>query len=174
MVKMKTFKQFITERVTPSGVKDVENYADNKFHPMGVDVKFSKHSQERMNRKDNEGEITSKDLKRLYKLSHQKHGKRIANMKKDSEAVLQDVETDIHIPFTINPKSNSKNKKVDRDMIAKTVMKKKDFKTNSSSPKLPVGNKNTGLKRKDEKIVTIKGQKYKEWTVQGAVRREKV
>jgi hypothetical protein len=74
----------------------------------------------------------------------------------------------------MNPKYKAQGKKVDTDMIAKTVMKKKDFRTPSSSPKLPVGNKNAGMKKKGEKIVTIDGQKYKEWTVQGAVRRVKV
>ena len=49
----------------------------------------------------------------------------------DAQAVITDMETDINMPFVLN---------VDRsgmlDLVAKTVMRKKDFKT--SNPKLNV------------------------------------
>ena len=45
-------------------------------------------------------------------------------MNPDAEAVIYDMETDVNMPFVIN---------VDRkgmlDLVAKTIMRKKDFKT---------------------------------------------
>jgi hypothetical protein len=50
----------------------------------------------------------------------------------DAEAVLHDLQTDINMPFVLQWDEKSK----EFDLIAKTIMRKKDFKTND--PKLKV------------------------------------
>ena len=49
-----------------------------------------------------------------------------------SEAVLNDLQTDVNLPFVL--KWNKKQKEF--ELVAKTIMRKKDFKT--SDPKLKV------------------------------------
>ena len=45
-------------------------------------------------------------------------------MNPDAEAVITDMETDVNMPFVLNL---DRNKML--DLVAKTVMRKKDFKT---------------------------------------------
>ena len=49
----------------------------------------------------------------------------------DAQAVIHDMETDINMPFVLNIDKSGM-----LDLVAKTVMRKKDFKT--SNPKLNV------------------------------------
>ena len=69
--------------------------------------------------------------RKLSEKPYKKYGKKIPKMGPDAQAVIHDMETDINMPFVLN---------VDRsgmlDLVAKTVMRKKDFKT--SNPKLNV------------------------------------
>ena len=57
-----------------------------------------------------------------------KGGKKIAQLGPDAEAVINDMKTNINMPFVLNLKGN------ELELVAKTVMRKKDFKT--SGPKL--------------------------------------
>ena len=67
----------------------------------------------------------------LFRRTYKNHGKRIPKLGPDAEAVIKDMKTDINMPFVIN---------IDRggmlDLVAKTVMRKKDFKTRNME--LPV------------------------------------
>ena len=56
------------------------------------------------------------------------HGKKIKNLGPDAEAVLNDMQTDINMPFVLKVDGN------ELDLVAKTVMRKKNFKT--KGPKL--------------------------------------
>jgi hypothetical protein len=57
-------------------------------------------------------------------LTYKKYGKKIAKMNPDAEAVITDMETDVNMPFVLNLDKNGM-----LDLVAKTVMRKKDFKT---------------------------------------------
>ena len=61
-------------------------------------------------------------------------GKKIAQLGPDAEAVISDMKTDINMPFVLNLKGQ------ELELVAKTVMRKKDFKT--SGPKLRFENFN--------------------------------
>ena len=120
---MKTFKQF-TEDVSKSDLDQVEKYADRLFAAVGIDVEFTRHFLDRVNDERNKKPITSAELIRLFRLTYKKYGKKIAKMNPDAEAVIHDMETDVNMPFVLN---------LDRggmlDLVAKTVMRKKNFKT---------------------------------------------
>ena len=73
-------------------------------------------------------QITSAELTRLFKQSYKKFGKVIRKLGPDAQAVLSDMKTDINMPFVLNLKGG------ELELVAKTVMRKKDFKT--SNPKL--------------------------------------
>jgi len=121
--KMKTFKQF-TEDVSKSDLDQVEKYADRLFAAVGIDIEFTRHFLDRVNDERNKKPITSAELIRLFRLTYKKYGKKIAKMNPDAEAVITDMETDVNMPFVLNL---DRNKML--DLVAKTVMRKKNFKT---------------------------------------------
>ena len=107
-----------------SDLDQIEKYADRIFAAVGIDVEFTRHFLDRVNDLRNTRQITSSELTRLFKQSFKKFGKRIAKLGPDAEAVINDMRTDINMPFVLDLKKNG-----ELELIAKTVMRKKDFKT---------------------------------------------
>ena len=126
---MKTFKQF-TEDVSKSDLNQIEKYADKLFAAVGIDVEFTRHFLDRVNDERNKKPINQAELVRLFRLTYKKHGKRISKMNPDSQAVIHDMETDVNMPFVLNLKKDM------LDLVAKTVMRKKDFKTSNQKLKV--------------------------------------
>ena len=116
--------------ITKSDLDQVERYADKLFGALGIDVEFTKHFMDRVNDARNIKQITTSELVRLFKQSYKKYGKKIAKMSDDANAVIHDMKTDINMPFVLN------YKKGEIELVAKTIMRKKNFTTSASSPKL--------------------------------------
>jgi hypothetical protein len=123
---MKTFSTYIFERISKSDLDQVEKYADKLFASLGIDIEFTRHFHDRVNDERNKKPINQAELVRLFRLSYKKYGKKIAKMNPDAEAVISDMETDVNMPFVLNLDRNGM-----LDLVAKTVMRKKDFKTSS-------------------------------------------
>ena len=119
-------EKFITEDITASDLEQVERYADKLFAAVGIDVEFTRHFHDRVNDKRNMKPITTAELIGIFKRTYKRHGKRIPMLGPEAEAVIKDMKTDINMPFVIN---------IDRkgmlDLVAKTIMRKKNFKTTS-------------------------------------------
>ena len=129
---MKTFRRFcnhtaiiLDEEVTQSQLNDIEKYADRLFKAVNVDVNFTRHFVDRVNDKRNEKPISTSELTRLFKQTYKKHGKKIPKMGDDAQAVIHDMQTDINMPFVLA--YDDRRKEI--DLVAKTIMRKKDFKT---------------------------------------------
>ena len=116
------------KEVTKSDLDQIERYADRLFGAVGIDVEFTRHFLDRVNDVRNKMQITSAEITRLFKQSYRKFGKVIRKLGPDAQAVLTDMKTDINMPFVLNLKGG------ELELVAKTVMRKKDFKT--SNPKL--------------------------------------
>jgi hypothetical protein len=114
----------LTERVSKSDLDQIEKYADRLFAAVKIDVEFTKHFLDRVNDERNKKPINTAELIRLFRLTYKKYGKKIAKMNPDAEAVITDMETDVNMPFVLNLDRNGM-----LDLVAKTVMRKKDFKT---------------------------------------------
>ena len=123
---MKTFSTYIFERISKSDLDQIEKYADRLFAAVGIDVEFTRHFHDRVNDERNKKPINQAELVRLFRLTYKKYGKKIAQMNPDAEAVITDMETDVNMPFVINLDKSGM-----LDLVAKTVMRKKDFKTSS-------------------------------------------
>ena len=123
---MKTFSTYIFERISKSDLDQVEKYADRLFASLGIDVEFTRHFHDRVHDERNKKPINQAELVRLFRLTYKKYGKKIAQMNPDAEAVITDMETDVNMPFVINLDKGGM-----LDLVAKTVMRKKDFKTSS-------------------------------------------
>ena len=114
--------------VSQSDLNQVERYADKLFAKVGLDIEFTKHFLQRVNDTRNQKPITSAELVRLFRQEYQKHGLTIGELPAEAEAVMKDMETDINVPFKI-----VLNKDGDLDLIAKTIMRKPDFKTSNQT-----------------------------------------
>ena len=117
----------VDKGLTQSELDQLEVFADRLFAKVGIDVEFTRHFLDRVNDERNVKQITASELTRLFKQEYKRWGKPIAQMGPDSEAVLKDLATDVNIPFAL--RWDSANNEL--DLIAKTVMRKKNFKTSN-------------------------------------------
>ena len=116
------------KQIKKSDLDQVEKYADRIFASLGIDVEFTRHFLDRANDKRNVKQITPSELTRLFKQSFKKYGKKIAQLGPDAEGVINDMKTDINMPFVLNLKGGV------LELVAKTIMRKKNFQT--SGPKM--------------------------------------
>lgn len=114
-----------TTAITTAMLNKLEEYLDQLFSKLGMDVQFTSHFLDRANDARNKTQITLKELAILFKDAYIKYGKRIAQMGPDAEAVIKDMRSNINVPFVLN--WDSRNKEL--DLVAKTVMRKKNFST---------------------------------------------
>ena len=118
-------RQLTREDISRVDLEQLEKFADKLFGKVGIDVEFTRHFLDRVNDVRNKKPITMSELTRLFKQEYKRWGKPIAQMGPDQEAVMKDLQTDINLPFAL--RWDSKNNEL--DLIAKTVMRKADFKT---------------------------------------------
>ena len=110
----------------------IEKSLDKLFNKVGIDVEFSKHFFDRINDPRNVDQITISELINIYHSLYDKFGVKLSKTSKEVEELVKSLSTDINIP--INLHFNRKDNKL--EMVAKTIMRKKGFK--SSSPVLAV------------------------------------
>ena len=114
-----------SSELTAKDLDTVEKYADKLYKSLGVDIAFTRHFLDRVNDTRNIKQIKVAELIRLFKQSYKKYGKQIPKLGNDAQAVLNDIKTDINMPFVL--KWDGK----EFELIAKTIMRKKDFKTSN-------------------------------------------
>ena len=117
----------LNAEVKRSDLTQVEKYADRVFAAVGIDVTFTKHFFDRVNDARNKKPITYSELTRLFKQSFKKYGKKIAKLGDDAQGVINDMKTDINMPFVLK-----KTKGGELELVAKTVMRKKNFSTSNT------------------------------------------
>ena len=113
----------LNEDVTQSQLDSLERVVDKAFAKLGIDVEFTRHFLDRVNDERNIKPITIQELAQLFAKEYRKWGKPIAQLGPNSEAVMKDLASDINIPFVLKWNGN------ELEMIAKTVMRKKNFRT---------------------------------------------
>jgi len=129
-----------TEDVTQPQLNALEKAVDNVFGRIGIDVEFTRHFLDRANDERNGKPITIQELGKLFAKEYKRWGKPIAQMGPDTEAVMKDLESDINIPFALRWNGT------ELELIAKTVMRKKNFST--SNKQFPVENTQGSLAQK--------------------------
>jgi len=117
----------LDKKITSSDLEALETFADRIFGKVGIDIEFTRHFLDRVNDERNGEQITGSELTRLFKQEYKRWGKPIAQMGPDAEAVMKDLATDINMPFAL--RWDRENDEL--DLIVKTVMRKKDFKTSN-------------------------------------------
>ena len=115
----------ITETVTRAQLQSLETYADKLFAAVGLDIEFSKHFFDRVNDPRNNRPISDAELTDLFQKTYEKHGKQIASLGTNAEAVIVDMQKDINIPFVLQ----YNNRTQQLELVSKTIMRKKNFQT---------------------------------------------
>lgn len=110
----------ISERVD---IQRVEDYADKVMAP--VDVEFTRHFFDQLTRSEHNKEITDAELIGFFKRLSKQKNRFEEFINQYDEFVAKDRRTKLNIPF---------KSKVDQ-IIAKTVMRKSDFKTSNAEYK---------------------------------------
>ena len=121
--KTKAKNESVERTITDQDLQQLETYADRLFASLGIDVEFSKHFKDRVNDPRNAKPITMAELTRLFKQIYKQHGRPIAQLGPDAEAVMKDMRTDVNIPFALQWDGK------ELDLVAKTVMRKPNFAT---------------------------------------------
>jgi hypothetical protein len=120
-------REQLVEEVSQSQLNELEKYLDQLFKSLNVDVAFTKHFLDRVNDSRNGKPITVDELQLLFKKTIQKYGKKIPALGPDAEAVLNDMKTQINLPFVLKWDRDAE----ELDLVAKTVMRKKNFMTHN-------------------------------------------
>lgn len=130
MRNLQTYENFLFEFVSRRDLDSVERYADKLFKTIGIDIEFTKHFFDRVNDARNGKPISSSELIDLFRRTYKQKGEDISKFQSDIEAVIHDMQSDINIPFVI------KMDGAELDLVTKTVMRKRDFKT--YTPKIEI------------------------------------
>lgn len=116
--------ELIDENITPRQLNDLEKFGDRLLKKFNIDIEFTRHFADRMNDKRNDPAIKVTELQRLLKKIAKNKGK---DVKKhgDAEVVLKDIQSDLNLPVAVNYKNGK------FQVVNKTIMRKKDFKTDT-------------------------------------------
>ena len=120
MIKL---KDLIKEDISMSQLDVVEKHLDKIWAKVGIDVEFTRHFHDRVNDARNGKPINTAELLRIYKQIYKRYGKPISKLSKGTEILLKDMSTDINVPVVLRWNGR------ELEMIAKTVMRKKNFKS---------------------------------------------
>jgi len=112
-------KKNLNEKLSQSNLNSVEKYADRELSP--ADIEFSNHFFDRVNDTRNGKEISEPELTGFFKRLARHKKEFLSFLDKYNQIVVKDDRSDINIPFV----------KMANKVIAKTVMRKDDFKTSS-------------------------------------------
>ena len=116
--------ELISEDVDQKQLNDLEKFGDRLLKKFNIDIEFTRHFADRMNDTRNKPAIKVTELQRLFKKIAKNKGKGI-KQHGDAEAVLKDMQSDLNLPVVVNYKDG------EFEMVNKTIMRKKGFKTSS-------------------------------------------
>ena len=118
-------KEFLKEEITQAELGQAEQFIDSLWKKMGIDVTFTRHFLDRINDTRNGKEITIEELTHLFVEEYKQYGLKIRELDDDDQAVFKDLATNINLPFVI------KSHGYESELVAKTVMRKKNFGTSN-------------------------------------------
>jgi hypothetical protein len=110
------------EKVNQTQIDQLEKFADRILQKYDIDITFTKHFVDRLNDTRNNPEIKVAELQKFFKKIERKKGEGI-KQNADTEVVLKDLTTNLNLPVVINYKNG------EFEVVNKTIMRKKDFKT---------------------------------------------
>ena len=117
----------VEEEISQKQIDELEKFADKLLAKFDIDIEFTRHFVDRVNDDRNTPDIKIAELQKFFKKIHKAKGNKIKTVN-DLQAVLKDITTQINIPAVIKRKPMG-----DFEVVMKTIMRKKDFKSTSPS-----------------------------------------
>ncbi|PHS22174.1 MAG: hypothetical protein COA84_13420 [Robiginitomaculum sp.] len=118
------FENLFEDTVTLKQMKAFEKFVDRLFKKFDIDFEFTKHFADRMNDDRNDPDIKMQELADFVKKILKAKGENLKAVA-GNEAVMKDLHADLNIPVVV--KFDKKNQEF--DVVAKTIMRKKNFTT---------------------------------------------
>ena len=125
----------LNEYISAGQLNQVEKHLDKIWAKVGIDVEFTRHFHDRVNDARNKKPISSAEVIKIFRQVYKKYGKQISSLPDGVNVLFKDMQTDINVPVVL--RYDKPNQEI--DMISKTVMRKKNFK--SSTKKYAVESK---------------------------------
>lgn len=125
---MKTFKELREETcdlVTKQDIRELEKFADALLNKFGVEIDFTKHFGDRFMDDRNKPCIKISELVAFFKKINLNKGKKLKKHK-DQQVLLKDIQSKLNMPVVIEVDKSGKI-----DVVFKTIMRKKGFKTSN-------------------------------------------
>jgi phosphopantetheine adenylyltransferase len=119
------FTREIIEDLSTQELNTIEKIADEWFQDYGIDVEFTNHFIERVNDPRNGKPISFEELEEMFVDAAEKYGNILSKLPEGYEAVLLKLKNDLNLPFVLK----YDKKTGETDLIAKTIMRKYNFKT---------------------------------------------
>ena len=119
--------RILNEYISASQLNQVEKYLDKVWAKVGIDVEFTKHFLDRVNDARNGKPINTAEVIKIFRLVYKKYGKQISSLPDGINLLFKDMRSDINVPVVL--RYDKLNKEI--DMISKTVMRKKNFKSST-------------------------------------------
>lgn len=120
----------IKEFISKSDLRRIERNLDDKYDPYNIEpILTGNHFFQRVNDERNNPEITTDELYNVLKKPTEppiKIIKQISKIDDKGEITITDPETNINIPIIIKKQEGKET-----EMVAKTIMRKKDFKADN-------------------------------------------
>ncbi len=113
--------------ITMGQMRQFETLVDKLFEKFGVNFDFTKHFRERMSDERNKPCINLRELAQMIQKIYNKNkadGKTLSKFT-DTEAVIKDLQSNLNMPIAVEYDRRNDELRV----VAKTIMRKKDFKT---------------------------------------------
>ena len=119
-----SFSDFMYEKVSQKQIDDLEKFADKLLKKYNIDVEFTRHFVDRINDERNTPEIKVSELQRVFKKIKSNKGNKIKSLS-DQQAVIKDISSYLNIPVVVDVRGD------ETILTAKTIMRKKDFKSSN-------------------------------------------
>ena len=121
--RKESLDESVCDIVSTQQLKDLEKFGDRLLQKFDIDVEFTKHFGDRMSDDRNKPCIKIAELQSLFKKIAKDRGSKI-KQHADREAVLKDIQSDLNLPFVAKPTKGG-----EIELVMKTIMRKKDFKS---------------------------------------------
>ena len=118
---MKTFKEYLTERVYIDQLERIEHSINQKAGHFNIRFRLAgNHFFDRINTDRNKIEITPNYIEKIFEKLLVRYGKLLITMREGSEFILKDASSNVVVPIVVKPNNI---------FAAKTIMQKANFYT---------------------------------------------
>jgi len=113
----------LKEKITHNELDNIENFIDNLFKALNIDVIFTTHFYDRLNDTRNINDIEPEELIHLFKNFFVKYKDKINLIPLNKDSILKDLQTKLNLPFIMQYDKTTK----EINFVAKTIMRTDKF-----------------------------------------------